>query len=239
MNFADYKSLTIPEGGVRKITCNGTTLWESRSLPLAYQEVEWVQAASGVKAYIDLGFAFDTKATVYLTQWYVDTTFTRTYPFGGSLDGTTAYERVLFLSPNAANAAAVGGYNASNGTIFSAVYNSPLSPGKREFILRFDVGELYIEDVTMGLNARTTSQKLQASTHFNLYLFAQNYNGAPRFGGVRRLGRFQYYDKNDTLICSLIPCYRKSDGVIGMYDVARSLFLTNVGSGTFTKGADL
>ena len=73
----------------------------------------------------------------------------------------------------------------------------------------------------------------------NLYLFAQNYNGSARFGYNRTIKAFQYYDKTDTLICDLVPCYRKSDGVIGMYDLARKTFLTNVGTGNFTKGADV
>ena len=38
---------------------------------------------------------------------------------------------------------------------------------------------------------------------------------------------------------NLIPCYRKSDGVIGMYDMVSQTFYTNVGTGTFTKGADV
>ena len=36
----------------------------------------------------------------------------------------------------------------------------------------------------------------------------------------------------------LLPCYRKSDGVIGMYDVVSGVFYTNSGSGTITKGSD-
>jgi hypothetical protein len=72
-----------------------------------------------------------------------------------------------------------------------------------------------------------------------LYLFAQNYNGSPRFGDERRISYFQYTDKTGTLVCDLIPCYRKSDGVIGMYDLVRGLFLTNAGSGSFTKGANV
>lgn len=44
----------------------------------------------------------------------------------------------------------------------------------------------------------------------------------------------------------LIPCYRKSDGVIGMYDLCGSIctltgtpFYINAGTGTFTTGADV
>ena len=44
----------------------------------------------------------------------------------------------------------------------------------------------------------------------------------------------------------LISCYRKSDGVIGMYDLCGTLnsntgtpFYINEGAGTFLKGADV
>lgn len=44
---------------------------------------------------------------------------------------------------------------------------------------------------------------------------------------------------NGVLVGHYYPCYRKADGVIGFYDVVRNEFLTNEGSGTFTKGADV
>lgn len=36
-----------------------------------------------------------------------------------------------------------------------------------------------------------------------------------------------------------IPCYRKSDNVIGLYDLCSSSMILNAGTGTFTKGADV
>lgn len=51
-----------------------------------------------------------------------------------------------------------------------------------------------------------------------------------------------YYAKvrvDDELVRYMIPCYRKSDGVIGMYDLINDKFYTNTGSGTFTKGDDV
>lgn len=35
------------------------------------------------------------------------------------------------------------------------------------------------------------------------------------------------------------PCYRKSDDVIGLYDVVNDVFYTNIGTGTFGKGGDV
>lgn len=43
------------------------------------------------------------------------------------------------------------------------------------------------------------------------------------------------YD-NNILIRDLVPCYRKSDNVIGMFDLVNNVFYMNAGSGTFLKG---
>ena len=37
----------------------------------------------------------------------------------------------------------------------------------------------------------------------------------------------------------LIPCYRKADNAIGLYDVVNGTFYTNIGTGTFGKGNDV
>jgi hypothetical protein len=57
-----------------------------------------------------------------------------------------------------------------------------------------------------------------------------------KFSGKMRY--FQIYD-NGILVRDLVPCYRKSDGVIGMYDKANYKFYTNSWSGTFTKWPDV
>ena len=45
--------------------------------------------------------------------------------------------------------------------------------------------------------------------------------------------------QDDILVRDFIPCYRKSDNEIGMYDVVNDVFYTNNGTGTFLKGADV
>lgn len=42
-----------------------------------------------------------------------------------------------------------------------------------------------------------------------------------------------------TLVRNLIPCYRKSDNEIGMYDTVNGVFYTNQGTGTFLKGPNV
>lgn len=83
-----------------------------------------------------------------------------------------------------------------------------------------------------GATASTFSEGL------NLYLFAFNDNGS-----AQRIGNTKIYSckikDNNTLVRDMIPCYRKSDNVIGMYDKVNNKFYTNAGTGTFTKGADV
>lgn len=49
---------------------------------------------------------------------------------------------------------------------------------------------------------------------------------------------FELYDSG-VLTQKYIPCYRKSDNVIGFYDIINNTFITTIGSGTLTKGVDI
>lgn len=56
--------------------------------------------------------------------------------------------------------------------------------------------------------------------------------------GKHKLYNCKLYS-NGTLVRNFIPCYRKSDSVIGLYDLVNNVFYTNAGTGTFNKGADV
>ena len=45
--------------------------------------------------------------------------------------------------------------------------------------------------------------------------------------------------RNGEEIVNLVPCYRKSDNEIGMYDLVTKTFFTNQGTGSFMKGPDV
>lgn len=48
-----------------------------------------------------------------------------------------------------------------------------------------------------------------------------------------------YQGQNYVLIRDFVPCYRKSDNVIWMYDLVNNQFYTNSWTGTFTKWANV
>ena len=234
MNFANVKSLTIPNGKVKKITrkSDGVVLWSGSRIPSEYQEVEYIKAASGIGAYINLGFAFDTAATVKLGL-YLSSDFSAAYPFGAA-ESSGKY-RCMITAPYDGSSY-IYGYGSTGSTYQPARINGTAN-AINEIEYSIKSGKLIISCQPRGSTDTNTSVSFTMTS--NLLLFAQNYNGSARFGRARQIHYFKYYDKTDTLICDLVPCYRKSDGVIGMYDIVSKKFFTNVGSGTFTKGADV
>ena len=57
------------------------------------------------------------------------------------------------------------------------------------------------------------------------------------------IGNFRIYEAqlgyNGEILSDFVPCYRRSDGVIGMYDLLQRTFIENLGTGTLTKGPDV
>lgn len=69
----------------------------------------------------------------------------------------------------------------------------------------------------------------------NMYIF--NFN--PRDGrqSLARVYYFKIYD-NNALVRDFVPCYRKADGVAGLYDKKNGVFYPSAGGGNFAVGAD-
>lgn len=238
MNFASIKSLIIPEGNVLKITrkSDGAMLWEkiTSRIPSDYQEVQYIVNTTGTvenKGYINLGFAFDTAAT-YIIH-YIPSGNAADYIFGAA---ENSGKLRCMISDSSTQVSVYG-------TSSSGFMNLP-SPDfthkePRHFKVEMSKGLLRVTNLLYDSQSSYTAQIEYTMTN-NLYLFAQNYNGTTHLAANSvKLMAFSYYDKTGTLICDLVPCYRKSDGVIGMYDIVRKIFLTNAGNGAFAKGANV
>ena len=233
IDFTGVKAITIPEGSVKKITSNGVVLWEKvmGRIPSEYQEVDYIKnqlssATSG--SYINLGFSFDTACTFYIN--FVPSTSSASYIFGAA---ENSGKLRCMITDQTANTLLYGSSGSAYISVGTAKYNA-----EKSLKCEMKKGLIKITDLLKDGSAQGTSQGAYTMTS-NLFLFAQNYNGAGRMANATQLKSFSYYDKNDTLICDLVPCYRKSDGVIGMYDIVRKTFLTNAGAMAFTKGADV
>lgn len=74
------------------------------------------------------------------------------------------------------------------------------------------------------------------SSSSTIYLFNLNLNES-NYCAESRIWRFRH-KRNGVLVRDLVPCYRKSDNVAGMYDLVSGSFLTNNGTGIFITGPE-
>lgn len=81
------------------------------------------------------------------------------------------------------------------------------------------------------INNNEYNQRFNVSDNSNICLF--DYSRASN--NISRLHFCKIYN-NETLVRNFVPCYRKSDSVIGMFDTVSETFFTNAGAGDFGKG---
>lgn len=85
-----------------------------------------------------------------------------------------------------------------------------------------------------------SSTSAPSATSANIGIFARkNDNGTYSYNTGGKLYSLKLSTYEDGLIRHFIPCYRKSDNVIGLYDIIGAQFYANNGSGHFEKGADV
>lgn len=95
-----------------------------------------------------------------------------------------------------------------------------------------------VHDESGTLKGSTAISATLTAHTFPICLFTQNHTGTPRTPRVCSLYGARCARGND-VVREYIPCYRKSDGVIGLYEKFTGTFLTNAGSGAFAKGTDI
>lgn len=73
----------------------------------------------------------------------------------------------------------------------------------------------------------------------NIHLFTASGVSSSNGKYYGKLYKFTMADANGNLIRNFVPCYRKSDSVVGLYDPVSSTFFTNAGTGSFTAGPEV
>ena len=229
--------LIIPSGG---------SPTPSPRLPAEYQEVEYIQTDG--TAYIDTGYAFSGDAQFEFEMMYGGVgghLFGASNSNGGirflvSVETNTAYE---FYGTNTAGTSFASypvpfGRNITNEMICT------------KGVMRPNYFVCLQDDMRYGGYA--TAQVGSYSLTDTAYILAQHYKGGKRGESGNRFKLFFIADWSGSEYVdtrNMISCYRKSSGVIGMYDLAQSgagndpldsnFFINAAASGSFTKGADV
>lgn len=228
MNFSDVKSVTIPEGVVTEIKQGDTVLWKAKTkrLPDEYQEVEWIKPLNAKLSLpantMDYGYAsfkvsFPNKQTSGYALAHVGTSSTAIAFFELYTEELSNTLNVIF----AFNTLDIDGVR----NIYSV--RDTIDPSNA-FVARWDGDYLYL--------GSKTSPASEYYGQEGWYLFGQD-TEAYDYGGELTvyeisLGQFTF-----------VPCYRKSDNVIGMAAIVRTSgnfnsFLTST-EGSFEKGSDV
>lgn len=201
-----------------------TTFNKTTELPNEYQEVEYIES-SGTQ-YIDFGIQPTTNMKFEMDFQGTNNNVGQMF-FGGRNSGDG--------NPNSSFV-----FGRSNAGQFYAQYDSVNNVVRTlEFDLLRHITILskdgwYID----GVLYRDYPEATSLNSIYNFLCFA-GYNGTETilYGYMKFYGGKLY--NNNVLIRNFIPCYRKSDSVIGLYDTVNKVFYTNAGTGTFLKGNDI
>lgn len=200
----------------------------AQNLPYEYQEVEYIEG-SGTQ-YIDIGFDGSNNATFVLDM---------------QLNNTTADEQLMGKSWYSNGGFAIGYAKNASASQFlaqighSLIPNGTLDTNRHKLSLTIANGSSVTFDAD-GVKAYDTVTYSTSSQSMSLFARKNYINNRVSVNEYvsGKLYSCQVYD-NNVLIRNLIPCYRRTDNVVGMYDKVNDTFYTNNGSGSFSKGNEI
>lgn len=179
-------------------------------LPVEYQEVEYITNTAG--AYIDTGVVVKGGLGFELKAAFQEGQATNSEFFGGG----TSYSNAIGICTHSA-----GTLGVYVGTTEIFTY-----PWYELHTIKVDTdGSAYKDGVKMG-----QSTTIPSTTSNTMQIFRHSGTGRVQLEIVYLCKLFD----STGVLRDLVPCYRKSDNVVGMYDVQNDVFYTNAGtSGEF------
>lgn len=217
------------------------TVYIESLIPAEYQQVEYV-GATAQDQYIlfdDIQPATDVEAAKYA------------FEIEFQFDEWNSAANTNIVAGFTSSAGLWIGYNNQVGNIAmgtaSGCYftdNNPTAKHKYSYVFDTISGSYgkgkFTRDDNAVIERQATSQNF-ASHIFCLFSAVDQNSGSGRnsnFDFKGKIYSFSMTYEGDPLL-NLIPCYRKSDNVIGFYDTVEGTFYTNSGSGNFTKGGNV
>ena len=195
------------------------------AIPAAYQEVEYIQS-SGTQL-IDTNVTVNNDSDRYEIGFKPDDSTGNYFIAGSGWQENGKVWVYHYPSGNAFNL-----YITDTGGVQRLISGTKGTPAERYDVI-YDAKNLYVNGM---LTDSSATGYTFGSTPYTFTLF--NSKNSSGYAAKTRIYYFKLYQSN---ICTrdMVPCYRKSDGVIGMYDKVNSVFYTNSGTGVFTKGTDI
>ena len=223
-NYVDKISNQVIEGTKVFTTRPQVSSIISKRLPDGYQEVEYIESTG--TQYIDTSYNLTTDSRVEF-DYYLNSLESFS-PFGNFENGAPAIGFTCYITDNHSR---FGTFQIGNGTGASGNYNGYIVNAKSN--LKYSKDGLYQND---ELIYSITTEQITSTNP--CYIFCRNVDNMPTGLGTIRLYNFKIYE-NDTLVRNFVPCYRKNDNTVGLYDLITNNFFSNKGTATFLKGLDI
>ena len=193
------------------------------ALPDEYQQVEYIKSTG--TQYIDTNVVGNEKIKIKLTTRIIGD-IKNSNIFGARPSVTGSTNAILVVSFSS---------TSELGFFYNGVSISAIPYDNEIHIYEFGNGIFKIDEKLYG-NEEVSS----FSTTLPLIIFGEiNLSSNESVNVTSQAVYSCQVAENNILVRNFIPCYRKSDGVIGMYDLVEDKFYTNSGTGTFEKGKDI
>lgn len=219
MSNVRFYNLALTDEDVQRIYQNEEIIL----LPTEYEKLEYIQSTG--TQWIDVGVKANqnTKAEIKFEITGNATGYNAV--FGSRTSYSSNAFNVWSKCGNGnigANYCKAGAINSTIAQAANVIYHITLEKNK----------------LSVNGNVTTFTQNTNFTTPGNIYLFNIYGGDATSTGTSNRIliGKvysFKLYD-SDIIIRNMIPSRRKSDNVIGMYDMVSRQFFTNSGTGSFT-----
>ena len=196
----------------------------SQRLPAGYQEVEYIQSTGTQRIKLNI-----TPTSQYKIEEVFEITDKTVTSCIWCARGATTQTTSL-TAFNIANSGLRVDFNTTQTNVQALNVN-------QKYNLTLDSNKWYLDGtlkVTSATTVFTAGGKLEL---FASYTNGQD-NSLANYAKLKMYS-FKVWNANRELVGNFVPCYRKSDTVIGLYDVAGNSFYSNNGTGTFLKGDDI
>ena len=195
-------------------------------LPNEYQEVEYIENTGS--QYINTGVVltngFRIETQINISNWYSEGNFTGVCYYAGVIGANTYRDYIVVYKEKP-----MLGMNTDTQATSTLSLNTWYTIDASTISGN---GYYKIDETTV-----TSSSNAVSHSNLNLWLFGVNNNNDGKWWNAYiKMKETKIYNNSNTLVRDLVPCYRKSDNAIGMYDLTNDTFYANSGTGTFSKG---
>ena len=200
--------------------------WNYSPLPSEYQKVKYLESTG--TQYIDTGVVPDINTQVDYKIRFSQYS-SPSSPLIGARVGDTYSNRFFPI--------AYASYNTEFRTAFGI---KELIISNIDFNIDYEGSFQPQNEVSIinGTSYSLANNDFVKKDENNLYLFATSGYGSDLHLANGKIYYCKIY-QNNILVRILVPCYRKSDNVAGLYDTVNNVFYTNEGTGKFTVGNDI